>query len=612
MVTSPRSLPVLAPSAPYSEEYGSGFAEEPGASLGDYLTIIARRWKAIVATGTVIFALALAVALLLPPTYRSSATILIQEQQIPSDLVRSTITSYADERIQVISQEVLSRSVLLGLIEKYNLYAKKRRYVPTEDVVDEMRKDIKVLPISADVRDPRSGSQVKATIAFKISFDGSAPDLTQKVANELVSLFLNENVKNREERAAETSEFLEAEANRLSQHIADTESKLADFKAKNADALPEEKGLNLQISDRNSADLIRIQHDITEATDRRMALESELALTPRYNALPTDGGAHSVLPPDEQLKSLKNQLLVLQGTYTADHPDVIRVKRQIAALEAQGYGAGDDDHQRQLAAAERDYQELRERYSADYPDVVRAKRTLDTLRAQSTTATARAADPTREAADNPVYLNLRAEIDAANAQLLALNNERTTLQERQRDFDARLARSPDVERDYLALTRDLDESRLSFHQIKEKEMEAQVAQQLEDDRKAERFTLIEPPQYPERPASPNRLALGLVGFVLACLGGLGGGAVKEKLDDTVKTSADLVRRLNVPNLVTIPTLATETLSVARSRAQKRRRRLALAWALAIMALLGLAAIGIHVLVVPLDVAWFSLLRRVGM
>ena len=284
--------------------YDDSYAADPGTQsrpLSEYIEVARRRWQAIATATAAIFALAILVALLLPPTYRSSATILIQEQEIPQELVRSTITSFADERIQVISQQVLARSVLLDLITKYDLYANRRRYQTNEEVLDRMRDDIKLQPVSAEVMDRKTGSQVKATIAFKLAFEDSSPVNAQKIANELASLYLNENIKNREERAAETSTFLEEESTRLSKHIAEVETQLAAFKEKNQGRLPELRELNLQLSDRNGNELLRVERDITEKSDHRTALQAELALTTPYAALPSDSADHSVvLQPEDR------------------------------------------------------------------------------------------------------------------------------------------------------------------------------------------------------------------------------------------------------------------------------------------------------------------------
>jgi uncharacterized protein involved in exopolysaccharide biosynthesis len=594
---------MMTQSLPYEDSFDSEFAE-PRKSLRDYIVIVQRRGRSIAIVGFSILVVSLVLALGLPATYRSSATILIQEQEIPQDLVRSTITSFADERIQVISQQVLARSVLLSLIEKYDLYARQRRFDTNEEILDRMRRDIKMTPISAEVMDHKTGNQVKATIAFKLSYDSHSADQAQKIANELATLYLNENTKNREERAAETSSFLEEETTRLSKHIAEVEAQLATFKEKNQGRLPELRQLNLEIDERTDNELRRVETEAAEARNHLNSLHAELSLTSPYSSLPTEGGKEVVLQPEENLKALKAQLAEISGAYTEDHPDIKRLKRQIAALEAQGYGADtDDDDDKRLNTLQARLVELRQKYSDDYPDVVRTRREITAL--QASTAKHHATPSNRRIrADNPVYLNLRSQIDAADAQVAALDDEKKTLLRRQADIESRLEKTPEVEREFLELSRDEDNSRTRFRELKEKQMEADVAQQLERDRKAERFTLIEPPQYPEKPASPNRPALALAGLLLSIIGGLSTGLTREVLDDTVKGPGELSGLLRVPTLAVIPLVEAD----ADLERRKRRRIL-----IAIGAFLGLcAAVAlIHFFVMPIDVIWYSLQRRLA-
>src|SRR5450631_4136267 len=138
--------------------------EESSKTLGEYLAVVRRRKGQIFAV-----TVALAVAIGLPPVYRSTATILVQEQEVPPELVRSTITTFADERIQVISQQVMTRAVLLRLVDKYGLYETYRPRATNEEILERMRKDIKLTTVNADVSDRSSGRRVNATIAFTIS-----------------------------------------------------------------------------------------------------------------------------------------------------------------------------------------------------------------------------------------------------------------------------------------------------------------------------------------------------------------------------------------------------------------------------------------------------------
>src|SRR5580700_7831606 len=164
-------------------------------------------------------AITMLAAVLLPATYRAMATILIEQQEIPQELVRSVITSFADQRVQVISQRVMTTQNLLSLIELYNLYPDIREKQPREVLLAKMRKDIGMHMISADVIDPRSGRPTQATIAFSVSYQSRSPDLALKVANDLTSLYLNENLSSRTQLGRQTAAFFSEEAARQAEHI---------------------------------------------------------------------------------------------------------------------------------------------------------------------------------------------------------------------------------------------------------------------------------------------------------------------------------------------------------------------------------------------------------
>ncbi|MDR4465826.1 MAG: Wzz/FepE/Etk N-terminal domain-containing protein [Nitrospira sp.] len=180
---------------------------EQSKSFAEFVAVFRRRRKLILFSSIGLLSVSLAIAFLWPPTYKSTATILIEEQEIPSDLVRSTITSYADQRIETIKQQVMSRTTLWKVVEQFNLYQEERKNSPTEEIVKRFIKDIEVEVISADVVDKRTQHATKATIAFTVTYQNRSPELAQQVANELTSLFLGENLKSRERQAQEATSF---------------------------------------------------------------------------------------------------------------------------------------------------------------------------------------------------------------------------------------------------------------------------------------------------------------------------------------------------------------------------------------------------------------------
>src|SRR5215467_927069 len=230
--------------------------ETKARNIRDLWQMVRRRRRSITVTSVTIFALGVAIAMLWPAVYRSMATILIEEQEIPSDIVRSAITSYADQRIETIKQQIMTRSTLWKIVEQYGLYESLRRKSPTEEVLERFTKDIHVDVINAKVIDKRTQNPTQATIAFTLAYDGEGPEITQKVANELTSLFLGENLKTRERHAQETTTFLKKESEQLSKRIQELELQLASMKQKADGALPELTSLNMTMLNQAERELL--------------------------------------------------------------------------------------------------------------------------------------------------------------------------------------------------------------------------------------------------------------------------------------------------------------------------------------------------------------------
>lgn len=578
--------------------------EEQTKDLKDYLGAFRRRRGSILITAAVILAVSVLAALLWPPTYRSTATILIEEQEVPPDLVRSTITSYAAQRIQQINARVMTRANLMEIVEKYNLYAGKRRYETTEEILERMREDIKLDTLSADVVDPRTGRPTATTIAFTLAFEGEAPEVTQKVANELTTLYLNENLRNRTEKASETFTFLSTEADKLGQHIAELESQLATFKEKNADRLPELTGLNMQLIERTEREIKDVEVQMRGLEDRMFYMEGQLATINPMTQMMGEGGER-ILDPVTQLKMLRSEYAGASSRYSPDHPDVVRLKRQIEGLEKQT-GAVDSsgEQAKELAKLRTELEDAKKKYSPEHPDVVRLTRAVATM---EETLKQRPVMPetavAREKPENPAYISMQTNIEVSKSQMQELTSKRESLQKKLADYEKRVQQTPEVERHYLTLKRDYDNSVRRYHETKAKQMEAEVGQQLEKERKGERFSLIDPPALPEEPVKPNRPAIVILGFLLSMGGGLGFAAVAESVDSSVRGVRGATELFNAPPLSVIPYLRNRE-DIARA---ERTKRIVAATIVGSFVLIVLLA---HFLWTPLDVLWFKGLRKI--
>lgn len=547
--------------------------EEGSKDFREYLAILRRHAIQIIAVTIALAAVTVAVAVGLPPVYRSTATILVQEQEIPPDLVRSTITSFADERIQVISQQVMTRAVLLQLVDKYGLYEKYRGRESNESIVERMRKDIKLATVDASISDRSSGRRVNATIAFELSFDSPHPERAQKVVDELVSLFLQENVKARQQSAAETTAFLTQEAERLGKQIQETEAKLAEFKRRYAGRTPESSAVNMQLAERTESELLRIEREMSMLQDRKLSLEAQLPLIKPTLPVVTTAGNERVLTPTERLRSLQAQYASSSAAYGPDHPDIRRMQREIAALKADvGTSDADGGNAARRIELETELAALKERYSEDHPDVQKVKRSIAALNvSDAKVMSGGRASPRRpvnelnQQPDNPAYITLTTQLDSTRRELAQLGALRDDLRAKQRTYDSRLLQIPEIEREYRDLTRDYDNAQTRYREVKAKQMQAEVAMELEKDRKAERFALSEPPTLPERPASPNRMRIALIGLVASLGSGIGLAWLRDLLNPSVKGPLELARIARVPVLTAIPYIETRRERVAKWR-----------------------------------------------
>ena len=575
--------------------------EEQTLDFSDYLGAFKRRRTSILVIATVVFLIGALAAFLWPATYKSSATILIKEQDIPPELVQSTVTSFASQRIQAISQRVMARPNLLDIIKKYNLYADKKGRLTTEEIIDDMRDDINLDLIDADVVDPRTGRPTSATIAFSLSFSGENPQQVQKVTNELTSLYLKENLKERSMQANETYTFLNGESERLNKEIANLQAKLATFKEQHANSLPELQSLNINMLDRTEREMDDIDSQIRQQKQTRIYLQGQLAQLKPF-------GSDASLDPKTRLQALRTSYLGLLARYSADHPDVIRARREIEGLEKEvGQVDSSSEQLKQIEALRGELSTLRKKYSPEHPDVLKLERQIKALE-KTVTETKKPSAPSKLASsaadnpDNPAYIQLQTQIEAADAEIRSLKHKKELLKLKLADYEKRLTETPQVEREYTSLQRNLQDTVAEYQDIRTKLTSAEIGQQLEKDSKGERFEIVEQPILPEKPVSPNRPAILFLSFVLAMGCGIGYAAVAESLDNSIRGSKGLASATGAPPLATIPYLESDE---EKSRRKQRKIRRAAAAIAAIIIAITL----FHNFLMPLDVLWYKALRK---
>jgi len=544
------------------------------AGLGQYVTILKIRIKSFIVSALSVLVVTILVAALLPSIYESSSTILIEEQQIPQEFVRSTVTGFADQRIQSLTQQILSRVKLWEIINQFNLYSDLREKLTREELTEKMRDDIKLDTISAEIADAKGGRRptqtTAVTIAFSIAYRGKNPDMVQKVAGTLASLYLEQNLKIREAQAQSTTQFLEAELKQLQERIKGLGEKITAFKGQHEGLLPEQQEFNRQQAARLEMDIKQMDAAIRSAEDRRIYIEGQLATVKPDTPLIGATGER-VMAPADRLKVLEVAMADLQSKFSPDHPEVRKAHREIAELQKiVGQTVGSAAIRRQkLTQLKAELAEKQGKYSGQHPEVKKLKHEIARLEQAPKTAS-----PPRPVAEpeNPAYISLTTQIKGAENEIASLRTQQAGLKDKLQMYRTRLEEAPKVEQEYLALTRDYQNASSKHQEVMNKILEARISEGMEEGQKGEKFTLIDPASFPEKPVSPKRWLIFLAGVILSLGVGFGTVALAEHLDHSVKSSDELARLTGLPVLGSIMRIQT------REDLTQARRKQKLIWA----------------------------------
>ena len=523
-------------------------ANEYELSFSDYLSILKRRWIQMLVVFILVLLAAITTAILLPPVYQSTGTILIESQQIPDDLVKATVTSYADERIEVIKQRVMTRDNLYRIIQKYVLYPDKIETVTTSTIIDDMRKSISVILLNADVQ---NNSGVSATIAFKVGFEYERPELAHKVANELVTLFLDENVKARTQRATETTEFLSQEVEKLKVELENVENQVATFKQNNSNSLPEHLVMHMNTLQRAEADIKELDRDYKSTQEELRYLDVELASSKAGLITAPDGEVYS---PTSDLEKAKMELERSMVLYKETHPTIRALKRKIETLE------------KTVTAP---------------PEKKPAKLNI---------------------ASELVVAKVQAQIDAAKVRLNSLEQQKKSIELKIGSLQNQVVKSPQIERGLFTLMRDYENAKSKYEEVKSKQINAKIAEDLEQDNKAERFTMLEPPFFPDKPIKPDRKKIIALGIFAGFASAFAFAALFETIDKRVRGAESLTSLIKMRPLVVIPYISTQS-------ELKRKRNFKKYLVISIILFVTLMLSIVHFLVMPLDLLLIKIMAR---
>jgi polysaccharide biosynthesis transport protein len=481
-------------------------------TLGDYFDVVRRRWVYVAAVLPAAVLLALYLAYTLPPLYRSSGTILLEPSSIPEDMIRTTVTSYAGQHIELVQRQVMAVDNLVPLVARLDPY-------PNEELTDREKAFLIADNTEIERVDPITLEPLTDSTAFSMHYYNENPQIAVSIATELVEMFLSYNRESRARRAAENYDFLSAQAAEAREQIVALEERIAEFKTRYGEALPEAQARNLQASDRAERELDGFNQQIRLAEERKTLLELQLdQINP--NLFDPAGDWRT------ELAALRTELAVARQRYSEDHPTVRRLTRSIEAMSA---------------------------------------------RAEAEPAARRVVP------DNPEYIQLASQVQAVTIELEALRSGAARARQQLANYERTVAIAPDVEREYLELTREYEIVQARFGEIQASLSEAGLAQTLESEQRGERFTLIRSPNTPSRPVSPNRLGILLLGIVLGGAVAVGLAALRESSDPTIRSARDLAEFTEIKPVGAIPFLTNP---------QDRQRRL-FAWAAASL-VLGLA------------------------
>jgi len=521
-----------------------------------YPRILGRRKWSFIIPFLLITGIGAAFAFLLPPVFKSESTILIERQLIPKELVKTTVSGYIQEQIETIRQRIATSATLRDLSKQYNLKQELFETDPTE-ATREIRRAIGVRMVDVKAADPDFSGERRATVAFTVSFESENAETAQDVTNWLAKRYLEEHKLIRAERSAAVTEFLELEADSVKEELDAMEAELAKFKQSEFRQLPELMQTNLNLFEKTQANIEATETRIRQLKDRIESTEADVLLTEPYLEVQREDGTR-LQSADDRLSSLTAQYLRLTTTYSAKHPDVIKMGREIRILAEQtGNAARADEILKQLTISQDELRKARQQYVAGHPEVVGLEKSVAALQRGLTSAII-TNQPNKiaetVAPDNPRYVTLKSRLRTYRSDLGAEQEKLTNLNERLVEYEDRLFQTPVVDGDLASFQFDYDNARSKWRELTRSIRKAKLAEQLEEGQNAERLVLNGSASLPTQPESPNRIAILALGVMLAGLVGLIAVALAEYLDKTIHGARTVVQSLGAPPLAIIPVI----------------------------------------------------------
>lgn len=522
---------------------------QDSGDIRDFLWMLRRRRWFVLIWSALVLSIAISLAYGLPSKYRSSGTLLFEESDISADLVQSTVTTFADQEIELLRRRVMTIDTLKGLVEEIDPY-------PDADGMSVRDKAIEVRANTwIEQVDPVTLEPSVDHPAYTLHFTHPEPDMAKKMAAAIIDLFLEDNLQRRTESARGAYELLAAESEKLREELDAAEARLSEFKKEHGDALPESQRNAEQLLNRARDELFDLNRQLRAAQERRALLLLRL-----QQVSPSLVGA--MQDWRTELAQLEAELAEARQKYTPDHPDVRRLQTAIQRLKTEEGAGLQSRNQTELARLEAELAEARERYTDEHPEVKRLTAQIRNVRAREASEQQ---DGAGVQADNPFYLESQSQLEAVNREISALQREISAQEAEIDEYNQRMVRAPEVEQEYAALNRDYQIAQDKYREVKAKEAEAEFSIILEANRRGETISLIMEPFVPDSPHSPNRLGIILLGIVLAAGGAIGVSLLLEMTDNTVRGSRDLQAIMEMPAIAAIPYIRNPA-DVNRTRA----------------------------------------------
>jgi polysaccharide chain length determinant protein (PEP-CTERM system associated) len=502
---------------------------EKSFNIHDYTEIFLRRFWYILIPFVVIMAAAALYAFSLPKLYRATTLILVTPQKVPENFVRPTVTSRIEDRLQSIGQEIMSRTRLELVIAEFKLYSEEAKSLSQEEIIELMRKNVQV-----EIRGKEG--------YFTISYIGKDPKIVTLVTNKLASLFIEENLKLREQQAQGTSEFLSIELNTMRTKLEEQEAAITRFKNQYMTELPEQRDANLRILEQLQLQYQKVSDSLKAAQDRKLIIQKQLSdmkiqmtLGP-VSESPKEEGTDTAnlsdlsqphLPKQKaqkldeaRLNQARNLLSELKSKYTERHPDIVRTEKYIAELEKGIEKMKAQDMEGNLSGSE--------------------------------TSRKKKNDEKMDIESNPFYIEMESQLVAAELEVKRLKEEDSKIKVRIAGFQARIENTPVRELAMTSLMRDYQNKKETYQSLLKKSQEAQQAENLERRQKGEQFKVIDPARIPEKPMQAKVFRILLAGLLLGMGSGLGMAFVREQMDRSFRDAEDLEATMEFKVLANIP------------------------------------------------------------